>query len=78
MRLRPESTTYKELSAPIAIRRGPYNAGAHCSDESPVRSKFLNAVLGAYLRDVNVARAINCDSIRRFKFSYAGNEIAVW
>ncbi len=47
-------------SRPVKCRRP-------LSDESPVRSEFLNAVLGAYLRDVNVAGAINGDSIRRFK-----------
>ena len=35
-------------------------------------------MLGAYFRDVNVARAIDCDSIRRFKFFYARNESALW
>ena len=35
-------------------------------------------MLGAYLRDVDVARAINCDSIGRFKLSYARNESAGW
>ena len=34
-------------------------------------------MLGAYLRDVNVARPIDCDPIRRVKFFYARNESAV-
>ena len=38
----------------------------------------MHVVLGAYLRDVDVARAINCDSIGRFKLSYARNESAGW
>ena len=35
-------------------------------------------MLGAYLRDVNFARAINCDSIGRFKLFDACNEDSVW
>src|SRR5207247_11015783 len=47
-------------------------------DEFAVGSQLLHSVLGAYLRDVNIARAINCDSTGRFKLSYARNESARW
>ena len=35
-------------------------------------------MLRAYFCDVNVARTVNGDPIRRFKWSYARNESAVW
>src|SRR5262249_15950579 len=38
----------------------------------------LQAVLGAYLRDINVALAINCDSIGRVNLSYARKESTGW
>ena len=43
----------------------------------PSGSELLNAVFGADLCDINVAVAINGDSIERFKLSYAGKESAV-
>src|SRR4029077_14695708 len=48
------------------------------SDECPVGREVLNAVLEAYLRDINVAAAISCDSIGRVKLSYVRNECAGW
>src|SRR4030095_7059946 len=56
----------------IEARLGTFPLG----DGSAVGSQLLHAVLGAYLRDINVARAINCDPIGRFKLSYAGKESA--